>query len=736
MNRFKVKNDASGVPSIEVIGSIGANWWDGGGIEESSFREALNSIPRGTAFRILLNSDGGSVDAGLGMYAALKDRRADATVEITGAACSIATVLMLGAGKVIAPETCTLLIHKPWGGFEGNADEFRDMADWLDKKEQAIIAAYVEKTGKTPDEIADALRANTKFTGAEAVEWGLADSTTSTDVAAPAQATMKASETIRNQRPTRSDVMALARKTERGGTANNGNKMNKQAVLAKLKKLGVVLDDAADDAALRAAILTMLQARGVTVDPNATSDVLVAELEKLAPVAPAAPAAPMEDKAANAKLDELQSRLRDLEAKDATYKRTRAEEIVDGAIASRRISNAVRSKWISRAISDPDGIRDELDSMRPTPPDHASAPVEVIAEDVRNSIKGITGLKKSFDAYSRRENVSSREMSDAAKGINRIVNANRKKLEALAVSTNTIDAGLSRTLVLTEALSEFKRILAPLGAFSTRFNDVALQGNDTVDVPFYPLDTTAATAFVEGTGYTTYTNTTVNTRTITLNKRPYKLFDYASSTLRRQPAFMPEKHLMMASEELGRGVVADILSVVTAANYTTVAHTGTAAAFDYDDLVDIESGLTDWPESGRALFLNASWTAALLKDGRVADADRRGSSESKDTATVGKILNFDTYRNTRIPTNSEQLAGFVAVPSAILVATAPIEPAPGVRNLLVAYELVIDADTGMGFSYRHGGDATKDRDFEVIECAYGYALGQATALQRIKDSSL
>ena len=53
------------------------------------------------------------------------------------------------------------------------------------------------------------------------------------------------------------------------------------------------------------------------------------------------------------------------------------------------------------------------------------------------------------------------------------------------------------------------------------------------------------------------------------------------------------------------------------------------------------------------------------------------------------------------------------------------------RQQLVAYEVVTDPATGISFNYRHWGVAIDDRDYEVIECAYGYAAGEAAAIKRI-----
>ena len=51
-----------------------------------------------------------------------------------------------------------------------------------------------------------------------------------------------------------------------------------------------------------------------------------------------------------------------------------------------------------------------------------------------------------------------------------------------------------------------------------------------------------------------------------------------------------------------------------------------------------------------------------------------------------------------------------------------------------SYDLVMDPDTGVGFSYRHGGNDTLDRDYHVIEAAYGFAKGEGAALKRITSA--
>jgi hypothetical protein len=72
----------------------------------------------------------------------------------------------------------------------------------------------------------------------------------------------------------------------------------------------------------------------------------------------------------------------------------------------------------------------------------------------------------------------------------------------------------------------------------------------------------------------------------------------------------------------------------------------------------------------------------------------------------------------------------MAFKSALATAFAPIDPAPGVRRQLLSYDLATDAASGISMNHRHWGLAQADRDFEVIESAYGYQalIGHAAQL--------
>lgn len=131
------------------------------------------------ALDLEISSLGGSVFEGVAIFNALKRYGEQAgnslTVRVMGVAASIASYIAMAGQRVVMPANTYLMVHKPWGGIAGNADEMRDYADVLDKIEGSLIGAYMSRSGKSEEEIRDMLSKDTWLTAAEAVEHGFAD---------------------------------------------------------------------------------------------------------------------------------------------------------------------------------------------------------------------------------------------------------------------------------------------------------------------------------------------------------------------------------------------------------------------------------------------------------------------------------------------------------------------------------------------------------------------------------
>lgn len=304
---------------------------------------------------------------------------------------------------------------------------------------------------------------------------------------------------------------------------------------------------------------------------------------------------------------------------------------------------------------------------------------------------------------------------------------------------NTIDAELNLNAFLDAAITAFKRAIMPLTMFASTFRNVQLRGTDKAEVTYYPLDTAAAKDFDTTDGYVFDEDTNTAHREIVIDKRKYKSLGITGRDFARIPLLNAEKLGALKGEKLAFDIIKDILSLVTAANFGAAIFTGAASGFDSDDIIDIRTainGLTDggdpapWPETGRGLMVNPTYDGALLKDNAFKAAYSIGTDQVIRTGLLPNIFGFEYAQSAAIPANGENLVGFAAYMSAILVAFSPIEPPPSVAKLLVDYRIVTDPDTGISFEYRQWGDPDHDMDKRVIECNYGRNKGEAKAIKR------
>ena len=178
MNKFwNVKADG-GKASLDLFGYVGGSKDDpwGKGFNESEFLADFRKIPSNSALDISINSFGGAVYTGLAIYSLLKAHKGPITFRVDGAAMSAATIITSVPGaKVVMPRGSMMMIHKVSSVAIGTTDDMRKTADDMEKLEENLINIYVEKTGRTVDEIKEKVNAETYFTAEEAVEFGLAD---------------------------------------------------------------------------------------------------------------------------------------------------------------------------------------------------------------------------------------------------------------------------------------------------------------------------------------------------------------------------------------------------------------------------------------------------------------------------------------------------------------------------------------------------------------------------------
>jgi ATP-dependent protease ClpP protease subunit len=150
----------------------------GWGISARQFANELQALGKIGTLTARIHSPGGDVFEGMAIYNMIKGHPAHKVCHIDGLAASMASVIAMAFDEVIMPENAMMMVHKPWGGTLGDAEDMRKYADLLDKVESNLVGAYQQKTGLPEAELHMLLAAETWLTGREAVEKGFANTLT------------------------------------------------------------------------------------------------------------------------------------------------------------------------------------------------------------------------------------------------------------------------------------------------------------------------------------------------------------------------------------------------------------------------------------------------------------------------------------------------------------------------------------------------------------------------------
>ena len=137
----------------------------------------LASADPGKDVSIYINSPGGSVYAGLGIYDTMQYIQSDVTTICTGMAASMAAVLLVAGekGKRYALKHSRVMIHQPMGGIQGQASDIEITAREIQKLKEELYTIISNHSGQPYDKVyADSDR-DYWMTSAEALEYGMID---------------------------------------------------------------------------------------------------------------------------------------------------------------------------------------------------------------------------------------------------------------------------------------------------------------------------------------------------------------------------------------------------------------------------------------------------------------------------------------------------------------------------------------------------------------------------------
>lgn len=160
---------------LYIYGTIVSDgWkWDDSDVAPSDVRDFLKEIEDAENLDIYINSPGGSVFAGMAIYNILKRFKGYKTVRVDGLAASMASIIALAGDRIIIPANAYYMIHKAWSWAVGNADDFRKMAETLDKIDESSLNVYKEhlRDGVDIETIRQMVAEETWMTGEEAAQY-------------------------------------------------------------------------------------------------------------------------------------------------------------------------------------------------------------------------------------------------------------------------------------------------------------------------------------------------------------------------------------------------------------------------------------------------------------------------------------------------------------------------------------------------------------------------------------
>lgn len=137
----------------------------------------LDSSDPGKDISVYINSPGGSVTAGLGIYDTMQFISSDVSTTCTGMAASMGAVLLVAGteGKRFALPHSRVMIHQPLGGVQGQASDIEIEAKEIMKFKKELYTIIAEHSHTPFDKVWNDSDRNYWMTAEEAKEYGMID---------------------------------------------------------------------------------------------------------------------------------------------------------------------------------------------------------------------------------------------------------------------------------------------------------------------------------------------------------------------------------------------------------------------------------------------------------------------------------------------------------------------------------------------------------------------------------
>ena len=126
---------------------------------------------------LYINSPGGLVTAGLGIYDTMQYVKPDISTLCIGQAASMGSFLLAAGtkGKRFSLPNSRIMVHQPSAGFQGQATDIEIHANEVLSLKKRLNEIYSKHTGKKLNEISEIMERDKYFSPDEAIKFGLID---------------------------------------------------------------------------------------------------------------------------------------------------------------------------------------------------------------------------------------------------------------------------------------------------------------------------------------------------------------------------------------------------------------------------------------------------------------------------------------------------------------------------------------------------------------------------------
>ncbi|MES9780296.1 head maturation protease, ClpP-related [Bacillus thuringiensis] len=153
-------------------GTVGAGWW--GDINAKKTREMFDNI-EADEIELHIHSGGGDAFEGIAICNYLRSHKAFVTAVIDGLAASAASLIAMGADKIIMPSNTSMMVHRASTYAYGNADSLEKQAKMLRDVDDALIQSYRNRFNGEFHELEALLDNETFMTAETAKSYGFCD---------------------------------------------------------------------------------------------------------------------------------------------------------------------------------------------------------------------------------------------------------------------------------------------------------------------------------------------------------------------------------------------------------------------------------------------------------------------------------------------------------------------------------------------------------------------------------